>query len=53
MLKIDELRKRQIAITGDFKARAQKAEKILGEIDVCEQRISTLNEALTAAANSE
>ena len=45
---MDELRKRQKIITGDFKSRAQKAEKILGEIAECEGKISALNEALSA-----
>ena len=45
---MDELRKRQKAITGDFKARSQKAEKILGEIEECENTISALNESLSA-----
>ena len=45
---MDELRKRQKTITGDFKSRAQKAEKILGEIEECEKKISALNESLSA-----
>jgi len=44
----DELRKRQLAITGDFKSRAEKAEKILGEIEACETKLSSLNDALSA-----
>ena len=48
MQKTDELRKRQMAITSDFKSRAQKAEKILGEIEACEERISSLSESLSA-----
>jgi len=45
---IDELRKRQKTIAGDFKARAQKAERILGEIEECERKISALNASLSA-----
>ena len=45
---INELRKRQKAITGDFKSRAQKAEKILGEIEACEEKIAALNQSLSA-----
>jgi len=45
---IGELRKRQMAITGDFKSRAQKAEKILGEIGECEKKLAALNESLSA-----
>src|ERR1035437_4831806 len=45
---MDELRNRQKAITGDFKSRAQKAGKILGEIEDCEKTISALNESLSA-----
>ena len=48
MQAMDELRKRQKIITGDFKSRAQKAEKILGEIEECENKISALNESLSA-----
>ena len=44
----NELRNRQMAITEDFKSRAQKAEKILGEIEECEKTISALNESLSA-----
>ena len=44
----NELRKRQKAITGDLKARSQKAEKILGEIEACETKLSSLNESLSA-----
>jgi len=45
---MNELRKRQMAITGDFKSRAQKAEKLLGEIENCEKTIAALNESLSA-----
>src|ERR1035437_6141738 len=48
MQKMNELRNRQLAITEDFKSRAQKAEKILGEIVVCEKTLSALNESLSA-----
>ena len=44
----NELRKKQKAITVDLKSRAQKAEKLLGEIEVCEQTLATLNESLSA-----
>ncbi len=44
----EELRKQQLAVTADFKSRAQKAEKILGEIDVCQNKLASLNEALSA-----
>src|ERR1035437_6424713 len=44
----DELRKRQLAITGDFKARGEKAEKLLGEIEACETKLSELSEALSS-----
>ncbi len=43
----DELRKQQIAITADFKARSQKAEKILGQITACEEKLATLNKSLS------
>ncbi len=48
MQKMGDLRNRQLAITEDFKSRAQKAEKILDEIDVCEKKLSALNESLSA-----
>ncbi|MFZ4396151.1 MAG: HTH domain-containing protein [Kiritimatiellia bacterium] len=41
------LRKQQLAITAELKARAQKAEKLLGEIEICEQTLANLNEALS------
>ena len=53
MQKMDELRKRQVAITADFKSRAQKAEKILGEIDVCQNKLASLNESLSALLGIE
>ena len=45
---MNELRNRQKAIAGDFKSRAQKAEKILGEIEECAITVSALNESLSA-----
>ena len=47
-MKDKNLRKQQQAITTDLKSRAQKAEKLLGEIEICEQTLATLNEALSA-----
>ena len=44
----DELRERQIAIANDFKSRAQKAEKIIGQLAVCEEKLSALNRSLSA-----
>lgn len=44
----NELRKQHKAITSDLKSRAQKAEKILGEIEACEARIATLTDELSA-----
>ena len=44
----NELRKQQKAITVDLKSSAQKAEKILGEIEACEQTLATLNASLSA-----
>ena len=44
----EELRKQQLAVTADFKSRAQKAEKILGEIDICQNTLASLNESLSA-----
>lgn len=41
------LRKKQKAITDDFKSRALKAEQILGEIEACEKTIAALNDALS------
>ncbi|MEI7436128.1 MAG: hypothetical protein WCL16_04910 [bacterium] len=43
-----ELRKRQKIIAGDFKARAQKAERILGAIEDCEKTLAVLNASLSA-----
>ena len=45
---MNELRKRQMAITGDFKSRAEKAEKILGRIENCEKTIASLSKSLSA-----
>lgn len=45
---INELRNRQKAIADDFKFRAQQAEKIIGEIDVCERIVAELNESLSS-----
>ncbi|MEI7435492.1 MAG: hypothetical protein WCL16_01635 [bacterium] len=47
MQNLHELRKRQLIITSDFKARAQKAENLLGEIEECEKRLATLSETLS------
>jgi hypothetical protein len=44
----NELRRQHKAITSDLKSRAQKAEKILGEIEACEARIATLTDELSA-----
>ncbi len=48
MQAVNELRKQQLAIADDFKARAQKAEKILGAIKECEKTLAALNESLSA-----